>query len=62
MKIHGLAFALLLAAVAVSNPVFGQTPSAGVTGRVTDAVGAVVPGAVIRVTNLDTNISRQTVA
>ncbi|MGH9931049.1 MAG: carboxypeptidase-like regulatory domain-containing protein, partial [Pyrinomonadaceae bacterium] len=58
MKNHALAFALLLAATTVS----AQTPSAGVTGRVTDAAGAVVPGATIRVTNVDTNLSQQTVA
>src|SRR5262249_20099025 len=55
MKIYPLAFVLLLAAVTVS----AQTPSAGVTGHVTDATGAVFPGATIKVTNLDTNISQQ---
>jgi hypothetical protein len=55
MKIYLLAFALLFAAVTVA----AQTPSAGVTGRVTDATGAVIPGATIKVTNLDTNISQQ---
>jgi hypothetical protein len=33
-----------------------QTSSASAVGRVTDPAGAVVPGALIRVTNLDTNI------
>lgn len=37
-----------------------QTPSASVVGRVTDASGAVVPGAAIEVKNLDTNISQRT--
>jgi hypothetical protein len=37
MKIHALAFALLLAAITAS----AQTPTAGITGRVTDANGAV---------------------
>ncbi len=58
MKIYPLAFVLMLAAVTV----FGQTPSASVTGRVTDATGAVFPGATIKVTNLDTNISQQAVS
>ena len=57
MKIYALAFALLLTALTAS----AQTPSAGVTGRVTDANGAVVAGATIKVTNLDTNLSQQTV-
>ncbi len=57
MKIYALAFALLL----IVAPVSAQTPSAGVTGRVTDANGAVVPGVTIKVTNLDTNLTRQTV-
>src|SRR5262249_35674416 len=48
----------MLTAVTVS----AQTPSAGVTGRVTDTTGAVFPGAAIKVTNLDTNISQQTVS
>ena len=58
MKIHALAFALLLAAITAS----AQTPTAGITGRVTDANGAVVPGATIKVTNLATNIAQQTVS
>jgi len=36
-----------------------QTPSATVVGRVTDSTGAVVPGATIRLTNVDTNIGQQ---
>ncbi|MFN8001002.1 MAG: TonB-dependent receptor [Acidobacteriota bacterium] len=58
MKKPILAFALLLAAITA----FAQTPTAGITGRVTDANGAVVPGATIKVTNLATNIAQQTVA
>lgn len=46
-----LLFAVALAASA-------QTPTARVIGRVTDPVGAVVLGATIRITNLDTNISQ----
>ncbi len=57
MKNYALAFVLLLAALTAS----AQTPSAGVTGRVTDANGAVIAGATIKVTNLDTNSSQQTV-
>ncbi len=57
MKNYALAFLLLLAAITAS----AQTPAAGVTGRVTDANGAVVAGATIKVTNLGTNSSQQTV-
>ena len=57
VKIHSLVV-LMLAAVTVS----AQTPSAGMTGRVTDATGAVFPGATIKVTNLETNISQQAVS
>src|SRR5207245_8103183 len=37
----------------------GQTSSASVVGRVTDPTGAVVPGVTVKITNLDTNASRQ---
>lgn len=49
MKTYALALALLLAAVTVT----AQTPTAGVTGRVTDATGAVVPGVIILITNVE---------
>ena len=61
MKNYALAFVLLLAAMTASSAANGQTPSAGVMGRVTDSNGAVIPGAIIKVTNLDTNISQKTV-
>src|SRR5215475_12338754 len=53
-----LALVLMLAAVTAS----AQTPSASVTGRVTDATGAVFPGAIIKVTNLDTDLSQQAIS
>lgn len=58
MKKPIFAFVLLLAAIAAS----AQTPTAGITGRVTDANGAVVPGATIKVINPATNITQQTVS
>src|SRR5262245_21310200 len=58
MRICPLALVSLLAAVIVT----AQTPSAGLTGRVTDITGAVFPGAIIKVTNLDTDISQQVVS
>jgi len=39
----------------------GQEFRATMTGRVTDAQGAVVPGVTIAVTNVDTNVSLTTV-
>lgn len=48
--------ALSIAFVALIGVVSGQTPSASVVGRVTDPSGAVVPGAAIRITNLDTGL------
>jgi len=42
---------VLVAAV----PLLGQTPSASVVGRVTDASGAVAPGVAVKVSNLETN-------
>ena len=42
-------FALLVSSL------LGQTPSASVVGHVVDSSGAVVPGVVVKITNLDTN-------
>ena len=36
-------------------PLLAQAPSANVVGRVVDVSGAVIPGATIKITNLDTN-------
>ncbi|NOT62930.1 MAG: hypothetical protein HOP19_22195, partial [Acidobacteria bacterium] len=55
MKNFTLAFLFLLTAIAAA----AQTPTAGVTGRVTDVNGAVVAGATIKITNLDTNRTLQ---
>ncbi|MFB3829802.1 MAG: carboxypeptidase regulatory-like domain-containing protein [Bryobacteraceae bacterium] len=49
----------LLCAVALAACALGQTPSASVVGRVTDATGAVIPGVAIAITNVDTNITVQ---
>ena len=40
--------------------VLGQDVSATITGSIKDPSGAVVPGARVTVTNLDTNISKST--
>lgn len=48
---------LVFTIAALAFTAFAQSPTAKVTGRVTDPSGAVVPAASIRITNLDTNIS-----
>ncbi|HQR33792.1 MAG TPA: TonB-dependent receptor, partial [Blastocatellia bacterium] len=58
MKISALVIVLLIATITVS----AQTPTAELKGRVTDATGAVVPNATIKVVNQDTNIQQQTVS
>ena len=48
-------FALLLSAVALSNPLFAQlSTTATITGTVTDETGAVIPDATITITDLGT--------
>lgn len=49
--------ALLFFAVSTA---FGQTTTGNLQGVVTDPNGAVVPGATVRVTNVPTNITRET--
>lgn len=48
---------LFAAVVFCACYVHGQTPTASVVGRITDATGAVIPGVTVKVTNLDTNVS-----
>ena len=40
-------------------PAAAQAPSASVVGRVVDDSGAVIPGVIVRITNLDTNQFRE---
>jgi hypothetical protein len=47
---------LILAVVGFARPVYSQTTFASITGTVTDPAGAVVPGATITATNIQTNI------
>lgn len=50
----------LLAAVCLAGmPLLGQMGVGHITGRVTDASGSVIPGATIRVTNVNTNVSQE---
>ncbi|MDQ6701239.1 MAG: carboxypeptidase regulatory-like domain-containing protein [Acidobacteriota bacterium] len=43
-------------------PLAAQAPSASVVGRVVDDSGAVIPGVIVKITNLDTNQSHEGVA
>src|ERR1700733_3168834 len=46
----------LLALVALTGaPLFGQDTTASIAGRVVDSSGAVIPGALVKVTNAETN-------
>jgi hypothetical protein len=49
---------LYLALFAMATLAVAQTPSASVVGRVTDPTGSVIPGASIKITNIDTNQSQ----
>src|SRR5579862_8265959 len=49
-------FGLLLAVLAVPNLLHGQGANATLLGTVTDVSGAVVPGASVQVTNVDTGV------
>jgi hypothetical protein len=50
----------LLAAVCLAAmPLLGQLGVGTIAGRVTDASGSVIPGAAIRVTNVDTNVTQE---
>ncbi len=46
----------------VSARLWAQTPTATLTGRVTDSSGGVLPGTALRLKNLDTNIAQNAVA
>jgi hypothetical protein len=51
---------LLLGFTLWGSVVFGQTTTAEITGRVTDASGASVPATSITVLNVDTGTKRET--
>ncbi len=51
-------FVILLAAVICSPAVLGQATSASIFGVVQDSTGAVLPGAEVTVTHVDTGRSR----
>ena len=45
-------------ALSLTVPVWAQTPSASVVGRISDGSGAVVPGVSVRITSVDTSQAR----
>jgi len=49
-----LVFAAAVFAILLAAPLFAQSTQGGITGVVSDALGAVVPGATVRVTNQET--------
>src|SRR4030095_14468198 len=57
----GILVGIFMGAVAMV-PAGAQVTTADVVGRVTDARGAVLPGAMVTLTNLGTNISRRAIA
>src|SRR5690242_9393973 len=50
----------LIGAIAWTSAVFAQQPTAEITGIITDATGAAVPGALIEAVNSDTGLRRET--
>jgi outer membrane receptor protein involved in Fe transport len=60
MRLHGVAAAIFVL-LTVNRPCAAQEIRATVTGRVTDPQGAVLPGATVTSTNVDTNVSLDTV-
>jgi hypothetical protein len=51
---------LLVILVGLAGYAYGQGTSASLTGNVTDPSGAAVPGAIVTVTNIDTNLTQST--
>lgn len=51
--------AIFLLTLAVSAPLYGQSTSGSITGTVKDNAGALIPDAVVTVTNPATNLSRK---
>jgi hypothetical protein len=59
MQLHGFAGKLFLALAATLLPLsaLGQHATASINGTITDSAGAVIPGAVITLTNTETNVT-----
>jgi hypothetical protein len=57
---HLAAFLSMLMLLATSMPAFAQTSRGTVSGLVTDSQGAVIPGAPVSLTNVETGVTRTT--
>ena len=55
------AWTLLVALVLFSLPITAQDATGKIAGNITDATGAVIPGAAVVVTNLETKTTKKTV-
>lgn len=53
-----LLYLVLVTVAATSKPMFAQNTTADVIGTVTDSTGAVVPGATVELTNMETQEKR----
>src|SRR5215510_3575806 len=61
MKISRLKLFMLLALVSSCSIVFGQAVNGSLLGTITDSNGAVLPGAKVTITEVNTNLSRSAV-
>ncbi|MCU1324386.1 MAG: hypothetical protein JWM43_4035 [Acidobacteriaceae bacterium] len=57
-RMHRMAWALLACTALIGVPLRAQSTTADVIGNVTDSTDAVVPGATVELTNVDTNEKR----
>src|SRR5262245_49634786 len=62
MKFQGIVLATLLVFVGVNGFSQSQTASGEIKGTVTDYTGAVLPGAMITITNIETGVERSAVS
>jgi len=58
MRLRNFILALAICLFGCSMPVFSQSTFGSIVGTVLDSSGAVIPGASIRLTNVDENTSR----
>jgi hypothetical protein len=62
MKFRSIVLATLLVFVGANGFSQSQTASGDIKGTVTDYTGAVLPGAMVTVTNVETGVERATVS
>src|SRR5215510_7952873 len=61
MKIARVKLILVLAMLSICSTVFGQAVNGSLLGTITDSNGAVLPGAKVTITEVNTNLSRSAV-